>query len=217
MVYIEIVETNERFDIEKFSVRNYNMSTSNAVNHDESYNNQNINYRVGLVLSKLRKGHSRPEAFRAINEANITDRKGNKIVPSVWYHSLCYVQKANSKTYMEENFPKFVPTESPYVRPKSEKKVEEKIQKNQFIPHVNDEMFSTIAQALNELREMVVSLESSNQELRASIESLKPTKKNSVSQPQNTETKTTEKPKDNSIHASIHKEDVKIDTQKVAA
>jgi len=78
--------------------------------------NETISAQVAKVLSKLKKGHTRSEAFAAINNARIDDRNGKRIIPSVWYHALAYNIKENGKTYMEEYYPHFYPTESPYPR-----------------------------------------------------------------------------------------------------
>lgn len=79
-------------------------------------NKNTISARVAEVLTTLKKGHSRGEAFKALNDANILDRQGKRIVPSVWYHSLTQVVQPNGKTFMQEHYPKFVATASPYPR-----------------------------------------------------------------------------------------------------
>jgi hypothetical protein len=81
--------------------------------------NETISAQVAKVMSNLKKGHTRSEAFAAINNARIDDRNGRRIVPSVWYHALAYNMKENGKTYMEESYPYFQPTESPYPRIKT--------------------------------------------------------------------------------------------------
>jgi len=83
-------------------------------------NSASITARVAEILSQLPKGHSRSDAFAAINSANIRDNAGKRIQPSVWYHALCYNVKANGQTIMSENYPGFAPTASPYARTKVE-------------------------------------------------------------------------------------------------
>lgn len=178
------------------------------------YNTQAISARVAEVLSKLKKGHNRSEAFKAINDANIFDTRGKRIIPSVWYHSLCYVVKISGKTYMEENFPKFVPTESPYARPKMERvRPNQKVNLPPVHP-VSDSLaiLKTISATLIELKGIVDSIHDNHNQLVESVDSLKqemsmiqkklkitPSKKNEANPV-----------KDNAIHASIHSEDKDI-------
>ena len=181
------------------------------------YNNQAISARVAEVLSKLKKGHNRSEAFKAINDANILDTRGKRIIPSVWYHSLCYIIKVSGKTYMEENFPKFVPTESPYARPKMER-----VRTNQKVNLAPTEtlnsdslaLLKTISTTLIEMNSAVDEIRNNHNNLVESIDNLKQ-EMNMVLQKLKIEPK---KPlankkadkvpkKDNNIHASIHESD----------
>lgn len=72
--------------------------------------------QVVTILKNLPKNHTRRQAYDAINAAGLKDGRGKPIVPSVYYHNLCYNVKSNGKTIMQEEAPKFVPVESPYAR-----------------------------------------------------------------------------------------------------
>jgi hypothetical protein len=78
-----------------------------------------IQHKVAEILSKLPKEHTRREAFDAINEAKILDKKNKPIVPSVYYHSVTQLVKPKTgKTLMNELYPNFVPAATPYPRKK---------------------------------------------------------------------------------------------------
>ena len=112
-------------------------------------NNTTIGAKVAEIIAGLQKSHTRSEAFRAINEAHIKDKTGKDIIPSVWYHAVCYNIKANGKTIMNELYPDFVPTESPYPRVKSSEKenVAPELVLRQLLKKMND-MVSEIENAL---------------------------------------------------------------------
>jgi len=145
-----------------------------------------IGNRVAEILSRLPKGHTRAEAFQAINEAKILDRKGKLIIPSVWYHSLCYNTNTNGKTIMQELYPDFVPTESPYPRKslraaEAEKKAEtEEIEAIAFMKGLRDEIDRFLGSVRDEIDRHLVSRMGT--EARPEV-------------------------KDNAIHASIHASD----------
>lgn len=79
-------------------------------------NDHTISARVAEIMSKLPEGHTRAEAFSAINRAKIVDKNGELIKPSLWYHMLAYSVKTNGKTTMSEMYPDFIATPSPYQR-----------------------------------------------------------------------------------------------------
>ena len=181
------------------------------------YNTQAISARVAEVLSKLKKGHNRSEAFKAINDANIFDTRGKRIIPSVWYHSLCYVVKVSGKTYMEENFPKFVPTESPYARPKMERvRTNQKVNLPPVEPVNSDSLaiLKTISATLIEMNSIVDEIRNNHNHLVESVDNLKQEmsmvlQKLKVEPSKPSVNKKTDKvpKKDNDIHASIHESD----------